>query len=101
MARQGGPKALYIAVNGALGLHCGDSELFWSVLVLQWDALGLHSGCFGLPEVQKFVIPERPAAEGSRLEHSGVWGWKCVVGPPGNRGRGGSVFYRRQTIDFN
>ena len=85
MARQGGPKPLYIAVNGALGLHSGDSELFWSVLVLQWDALGLHSGCFGLPKVQKFVIPERPAAEGSRLAHSGVWGWRRVVQVDGIR----------------
>ena len=92
---------MYIAVNGALGLHCGDSELFWSVLVLQWDALGLHSGCFRLPKVQKFVIPERPAAEGSRLEDSGVWGWTRVVRPPYNRARGGSGFYRRETIDFN
>ncbi len=86
MARQGGPKPLYIAVNGALGLHCGDSELFWSVLVLQWDALGLHSGCFGLPVVQKFVIPEWPAAEGSRLEHSGVWGWRLFAGCAANQG---------------
>ena len=101
MARQGGPKPLYIAVNGALGLHCGDSELFWSVLVLQWDALGLHSGCFGLPKVQKFVIPERPAAEGSRLEHSGVWGWRRVAEHAANRVVCGSGFYCYKTIIFD
>ena len=91
MARQGGPKALYIAVNGALGLHCGDSELFWSVLVLQWDALGLHSGCFGLPKVQKFVIPERPAAEGSRLADSGCGGGGVWSKLPESRLACGSV----------
>ena len=38
-------------------------------------------------------VPERPAAQGSRLEDSGVWGWTRVVRPPANRDRGGSVFY--------
>ena len=101
MARRGGPKPLYIAVNGALGLHCGDSELFWSVLVLQWDALGLHSGCFGLPVLQKFVIPERPAAEGSRLEDSGVWGWRRAAQLPEIRDGGGSVLYCSKTFIFD
>ena len=99
MARQGGPKPLYIAVNGALGLHSGDSELFWSVLVLQWDALGLHSGCFGLPVLQKFVIPERPAAEGSRFRGCGGGGVLRNMPPTGVYAD--RWFYCGKTIIFN